>query len=406
MVIAEINTVSYGSTGRIMLDIAEEARKRGHTVYTYSAKLFKRSGKLRLANLPWHSYYGSVPGNFMHKVAGQITGLNGFFSVIATKKLVKSLADSKVQVVHLHNLHEFCVNLPVLFRFLKKNKIRVIWTLHDCWSFTGHCPHFEAVHCSKWKTGCGLCPQKSVYPRTILDTTRHMWKVKRKVFTGVPDMTIVTPSEWLADLVHESFLGDYSVMVINNGINTSVWRPRESDFRNKHAILGKMILGVALGWSYRKGIDVFVELANKLSRNQFTIVLVGGDEATDKCLPEGVVSIHRTESMDELAEIYSAADLFVNPTREDTFPTVNLEAIACGTPVLTFRTGGSPETVSEKTGRVVDCDDVDALIREIKLMTGPDAKLFDKKVLAEEGSLCDATHRFAQYVDVYEHSAT
>lgn len=402
MIIAEINTVSYGSTGRIMLDIAAAARKRRHTVYTYSAKLFTLRTKIQSPEITGHTYYGSVAGNFCHKVAGQLTGMNGLFSVIATKKLVKDLKSKKVQTVHLHNLHEFCVNLPILFRYLKKNNIRVIWTLHDCWSFTGHCPYFDAVNCERWTTGCGLCPQKSVYPKTILDTTRQMWNVKKKCFTGVPDMTIVTPSEWLAGIVRKSFLGGYPVKVIHNGINVSVWRPAESDFRLRHGINGKMILGVAMGWGYRKGLDVFAELARRLPSDKYTIVLVGTDDATEKQLPEGVVSIRRTESIKELAEIYSAADLFVNPTREDNYPTVNLEAIACGTPVLTFRTGGSPEMVSEKTGRVVERDDIDSLVHEIELMTGEDALLFNRDVLAKEGLKADAALRFEQYVDLYE----
>jgi glycosyltransferase involved in cell wall biosynthesis len=402
MIIAEINTVQYGSTGRIMLDIADAARKRGHTVYTYSARLFKRSGKLRFPEISGHTYYGNVASSFLHKAAGQITGFNGLFSAIATKRLVKRMTAQKVEAVHLHNLHEFCINLPVLFKYIKKNNIKVFWTLHDCWSFTGHCPHFDAIGCDKWRTGCGSCPQKSVYPRTILDTTRFMWKVKKKCFTGIRDMTIITPSEWLAGLVRKSFLGCYPVKVINNGINTSVWTPSESDFRTVHGIQGKMILGVAMGWGHLKGLDVFVELARRLPRDEYTVVLVGTDDATEKQLPEGVISIRRTESIKELAEIYTAADLFVNPTRQDTYPTVNLEAIACGTPVLTFRTGGSPEMINDKMGRVVERDDIEALISEIELMTGSDAPLFDRDVLVKEAEAYDASLRFNQYVDLYE----
>jgi glycosyltransferase involved in cell wall biosynthesis len=163
-----------------------------------------------------------------------------------------------------------------------------------------------------------------------------------------------------------------------------------------------MILGGAMGWGHLKGLDVFVELARRLPRDEYTVVLVGTDDATEKQLPEGVISIRRTESIKELAEIYTAADLFVNPTRQDTYPTVNLEAIACGTPVLTFRTGGSPEMINDKMGRVVERDDIEALISEIELMTGSDAPLFDRDVLVKEAEAYDASLRFNQYVDLYE----
>ena len=238
MIIAEINTVAVGSTGKIMFDLAETARKHGHTVYTYSAKTFRRGMKNEYPLKPYHMYYGTEIENLFHKVIGGITGLNGYFSVLSTYKLIQRLKRQKIDILHLHNLHEFCINLPILFRWIKKNNIKVIWTLHDCWSFTGHCPYFTMVGCEKWKTGCGGCPQKNIYPRSYLDTTSFMWHKKEKWFTGVNDLTIVTPSEWLASLVKESYLREYPIKVINNGIDLNVFKPTPSDFRVLHGIEG------------------------------------------------------------------------------------------------------------------------------------------------------------------------
>ena len=239
MIIAEINTVNNGSTGKIMFDLAETARKQGHTVYTYSAKTYRRKHKNNYREIPYHSYFGSEFGNFFHKAIGEFTGFNGCFSYFSTLKLIKDIKNKNVNVIHLHNLHEFCINLPLLFSFIKKEKIRVIWTLHDCWSFTGHCPYFSIVDCDRWKYGCGHCVQTRIYPKSYIDSTHLMWSKKRKWFTGIKDLTIVTPSEWLASLVKESFLSEYPVRVINNGIDLEVFRPRQSDFREQHDIIAR-----------------------------------------------------------------------------------------------------------------------------------------------------------------------
>ena len=227
--IAEINTVVVGSTGSIMMDLAEIARSKGHTVYTYSPRMFTWGRTASHKHIEGHIYYGSILSSFIHKVMGQLTGFNGCFSIIATRRLVRDLERKQINVLHLHNIHEFCINLPVLFDYIKRNHIKVIWTLHDCWAFTGHCPYYTMVGCSRWKNGCGNCPQKEVYPRTLIDTTRLMWNLKRKWFSGVEDMVIVTPSQWLADNVMQSFLSEYPVEVINNGIDLNVFHPTASD---------------------------------------------------------------------------------------------------------------------------------------------------------------------------------
>lgn len=396
----QINMTNTGSTGKIMLGIAQVARAHGHESWTFSPIGYWCGKKTTLNQIDGHRYFSSKFASKLHLYFAQLTGIQGCLSLLGALQINKALKEIKPDILHLHNLHNRTINLPLLFRYIKKHHIPVVWTLHDCWSFTGQCPHFQIAECDKWKHGCHHCPQIHGYPNSFVDNTRLMWKLKRKWFTGVENMTIITPSRWLADLVKQSYLKDYPVKVINNGIDLSVFKPVESNFRERHGIAQDkfLLLGVAFGWGKRKGLDVFIELSKRLD-SRFQIVLVGTDEQTDSWLPENIISIHRTENQRELAEIYSAADLLVNPTREDTYPTVNMESIACGTPVLTFKTGGSPEIADESCGSVVDKDDIDAMEKEI-------IRICTERPYSEEACLnrakeFDMTKRFEEYVELY-----
>lgn len=400
MRIAEINITTNGSTGKIMLHIASVAREKGNKAKTYSPIRFSRGKRLSFPNIDNHFYWGSVSESFFHYYAGILLGKNGMLSVKGTKQLVKDLEKFDPDIIHLHNLHAYCTNLPILFNYIKRKNIRVVWTLHDCWSFTGHCPHFVIAKCDRWKTGCHHCPQPRVYHKMYLDTSKKMYELKKKWFCGIENMTIVTPSQWLGDLVKQSYLKDYPVKVINNGIDLSVFKPTDSDFREKYGLQDKKILlGVASFWGRGKGIDVFVELAKRLDES-YRIVLVGLDRSLMPDLPEHIITIKRTEDQTQLAEIYTAVDLFVNPTREDTYPTVNMEALSCGTPVLTFKTGGSPEIIDESCGSVVDVDDVDAMEKEIIRIC--EDKPYTKEACLENAMSFDMNDRFEEYVKLYE----
>lgn len=400
MRIASLNMVPYGSTGKIMLQIAQVARQQGHEAITYSTELYSVQGRQETAAIPGHSTWGSFRENQIHYILGSTLGRNGCYSKGGTKKLVRELENFQPDVLHLHNLHSFCIHFPTLFRYIKKNNVRVVWTLHDCWTFTGQCPHFDMFGCEKWKTGCHHCQQPMTYPKSRIDNSRHMYQLKKKWFTGVQNMTLVTPSQWLAELTRESFLKDYPVKVIPNGIDLSVFKPTDSDFRKKHGCEDKKILlGVAFGWGDRKGLDVFLELAKRLD-NSYQIVLVGTDDSVDRQLPENIISIRRTHDQQELAEIYTAADLFVNATREETLGLVNVEALACGTPVLTFRTGGSPETIDETCGAVVEKNDVDALEKEL-IRICAEAPYSVENCIKRANSF-HMYDQFGQYVKLYE----
>ena len=396
MTIVEINGTNFGSTGNIMLQISEIATNNGHNVYMacpQSRDNMRKSIKNQV-------FIGSRLSRNIHRVMGTYTGLQDCFSVVPTLAFLHKIRKLKPDLIHLHNLHGNYINLPILFSFIKRENITVIWTLHDCWSFTGQCPYFTMVKCDKWKTGCHACAQTSIYPASKIDCTRTMWNLKRKWFNGVKCLTVVTPSNWLANLVKQSFLKNYPVKVINNGIDLNIFKPTESDFRQKHHIGEKyVLLGVTFGWERRKGIDVFIELSQILDE-EFQIVLVGTNEDIDKQIPENIVSIHKTQDQIELAKIYSAADVFVNPTREENFPTVNIEAIACGTPVVTFDTGGSPEIIDDTCGSVVGVDDIDVLVSEIHRICRD--KPYKSVDCIQRSRRYNQNDRFMDYVKLFE----
>ena len=400
MKIAEINILPNGSTGKIMLQIADTARTAGYEVKTYSPVRFLRGKKTIIPYIPEHLSWGSRAEAAFHYYVGTLLGRNGMYSQKGTRQLVDDMKSFSPDIIHLHNLHMYCINMPMLFDYIKENKIKVVWTLHDSWAFTGHCPHFIIAKCDKWKTGCHHCPQPEVYPKMYLDTSKKMHNLKKKWFWGIENMTLVTPSQWLYDNVKESFLKEYPIKIINNGIDLSVFKPRDSAFRAKYGIENKkIILGVAFDWGYRKGLDVFIELAKRLDPKIYQIVLVGTNESVDAKLPENILSIHSTDNQIELAEIYTTADLFVNPTREENYPTVNMEAIACGTPVLTFRTGGSSEILDSLTGAVVDYNDIDSMEHEIYRICND--RPYTREACLDRAKQFDMNERFAEYLSLY-----
>lgn len=398
MRIVQINGGAKGSTGKIMMGIAEVARAQGHEVMcaspitTTNRDAGEDCGYYRI---------GTFNSRRLNVALARITGFNGCFAWFETYKLLKKIDEFKPDIIHLHSLHNSYINLPMLFSYIKKHEIPVVWTLHDCWAFTGQCPHFTMAKCDKWRTGCFNCPQYKEYPASLYDNTKKMWQLKKKWFTGVKNMTIVTPSEWLAGLAKESYLKEYPIQVINNGIDLDVFKPTHSNFREQYGIPGDkyIVLGVSFAWGYRKGLDCFVEMAEKIGE-RYQIVLVGTDDEIDKNLPQNIISIHRTQNQKELAEIYSAADVFAMPTREENYPTVNMEAIACGTPVVTFDTGGSPEMLDDKTGIVVEANDIEATKKAIKDICER-KKCNDEEYIVAYSKNFDMKKRFAEYIELY-----
>lgn len=395
MRIAEINSCNFGSTGNIMLEIAKVAEKCGHMAAVCYPKSRGNAKKRKGSDI----VIGNRLSRNLHLKLAEITGLNGYFSYFSTLNFLRKLNKFKPDIIHLHNLHNCYVNLPLLFKYIKKHNIKTVWTLHDCWSFTGHCPHFDMIGCDKWKTECYNCPQYKEYPKSLFDNSKYMYSLKKKWFTGVKNMTIVTPSKWLPGLVKKSYLKDYPVRVINNGIDLSVFKPTESDFRKKYALENKyIVLGVASPWGKRKGFDAFSELAERLD-DSYRIVLVGLAKEQKEGLPPNIIGLERTANQTELAKIYTAADVFANPTREEVFGLVNIEALACGTPGVTFETGGSPECFNETCGAVVAKNDIGAMYNEIIRIC--ETKPYSKKMCINGANGFDKNEKFKEYVALY-----
>ena len=345
MRVAHVNSVPYGSTGAVMRQVTEERRALGD-------ECWMMWGRGRAAQNAHEFNYGSKAELYANVLQTRIDGRDGFHSRYATKRLIEKLANIEPDVVHLHNLHGYHVNVEMLFAWIAAHEnVQVRWTLHDCWAFTGHCAYFQYARCSRWRDGsCGLgCPQLDSYPKTVsASSVAWNYEHKKAVFTRLPQerLTIITPSHWLEGLVRESFLSKYPVEVRPNTIDTSVFKPTSSDFRERNGVGERfMVLGVASPWTERKGLEEFKRLAGMLDPARFAIVLVGLSKRQIGELPQGIIGLERVDSPEELAQIYSAADVLFNPSFEDNYPSVNLEAQACGTPVITYDVGGCGETL-------------------------------------------------------------
>ena len=396
MKIVGINSHPSGSTKNIMVSILNEAEDElGADTYAFWGmwKSKKTVDKKR-------SSFGYQAENVLNAIVSRNTGIHCQGSILGTWMLIQKLKRIEPDLVHIHNLHLWTINVPIIMNYIKRNNIPVVWTLHDCWAFTGHCAHFLQTGCEKWRDGCYRCESLHRYPFSKLDKTDVMWKKKRDWFSNVEKLQIVTPSEWLKNLVGQSFLQNYPVKVINNGIDLEIFKPIASDFRERHSLTGKfLVLGVAFQWSHAKGLDVFINLAKDLDPELYRIVLVGTDDTIDRELPNIIISIHRTESQRKLAEIYTAADVFLNPTREENFPTTNLESLACGTPVITSSVGGCPETISNECGLVVNPEEFVHLNKIIEKCK--EEKSFSKEKCIRFASRFRAVDKYKEYARLY-----
>jgi len=353
-----INVVcGIGSTGRICTDLAISLKEQGHEVkIAYGRDPVPEQFKDDAIQI------GTDIDAKLHGLKTRILDGAGFGSRRATACFLKWADKFNPDYVWLHNLHGYYINIELLFDWIKlRPNMKVNWTFHDCWNFTGHCTHAQTFNCNKWQTHCEKCPAKRTYPASFfIDNSFSNFDKKKKIFSGVKNLTIITPSKWLADLVKKSFLCRYPVVIKHNLIDTNIFKPISSDFKKKYHIENKkMLLGVASSWSEKKGLYDFMELSSLLG-SDMVIVLVGLTEKQKKMVGNKVIGISKTNNPSELAKIYSAADVFLNLTYEDTYPTVNLESQACGTPVISYRTGGSTESVPDQN--IVEQGDLKKLI--------------------------------------------
>ncbi len=396
MKIVQINSeCGRGSTGKIAVSISGILNDVGIENYIFYSSNHK-------SDYPNSIRIGSKLGLRIHQVLSRLFGDQGLHSTFSTYLLIKRIKRIHPDIIQLHNIHGYYLNFRLLFSFLKTFDGRVFWTFHDCWPITGHCTHFILSKCDKWMNGCGCCPSLHSYPYSLFfDKTKKLFSMKRDCFTSLKNLTIITPSVWLSKIVKKSFLKKYDAYTINNGINLDIFRPRQSNFRIDNKLSGKfIILGVASVWSEKKGLDVFVKLANMID-DSFSIVLVGVDNSLIDKIPNNIVKISRTANQVQLAEIYSSVDIFLNPTREDNFPTVNIESLACGTPVLTFATGGSAEIIDHMTGLVIP-DDIEKIMTTI--MSIKANYYFKRHNCVERAKLYDEKTVFIKYLDKYLNS--
>lgn len=391
----ECNT---GSTGTIAEAIGNIAINNGWESYIAYGRFYKPSKS--------HIYkIESKYGVYIHGLLTRLFDIHGKGSLLATKKLIKYIEAIKPDIIHLHHLHGYYINIHTLFDYLSLSNIPVVWTFHDCWSFTGHCAHFDYVGCNKWQTECFKCPQKKEYPASYLfDRSKKNYKEKKKLFTSVPQMTIISVSKWLDEKVSLSFFRDIPHKVIYNGIDTSIFKPSSNgiQIRDKYGI-GKsyLILGVANTWSKRKGLDDFIKLSHSLNQNE-KIILIGLNNKQIRDLPENIIGVKKTESKQELVDLYSAADVYINLSVEETFGLTTAEALACGTPAIVYKSTACPEIIDNYTGIEVEKKNISSVINAINniKMKGKDYYTYNCRERAV--NLFDKNERFKEYLYLYD----
>ena len=387
MRVLQINSVANsGSTGRIAEEIGNVLLANGHERYiaygrgnaTSSSKLIK---------------IGSDKDVYLHGAYTLLTDKHGFASKYATQKFIKELERIKPDLIALHNLHGYYLNVEVLFNYIKTKNIPVTWTFHDCWPFTGHCTHFENVSCFKWKNNCFSCPKSSYYPKSFVDNSNFNFGKKKELFSSLQNLQIITPSMWLGKHVKDSFFGSNDVSVINNGVNIDNFYPSSKKTN--------YILFVSNVWNSTKGLNDIFKLREMVVRSiDFKVVGLTNKQIQD--LPQDIQGIEKTKSIKELVDYYSGALCFINPTYSDNFPTVNLEALACGTPVITYDTGGSPEAIDEQTGFVVDKGDVNGIVEKIEMLKSLNYEEISIACRARAERLYDKKTRYMDYLSVFE----
>lgn len=365
MKIVEINaTYNIGSTGLVVHDIGKVLNDLGHEVfYAYQSASIKPLKAIVVGNLlDWK----------LHAILCRIFGGQGFYSQFATYLLVLKLKKIQPDIVHLHNLHSNFINLPILFHYLSKYNIPTVITLHDCWFFTGKCFHYVDVNCNNFMQNCENCPKRFFPPRSILtDRSSKDLKLKRKLFSKIPNLAIVGCSEWIAGEAKKSFMKNMNVYSIHNGVDINIFKPRYTNLRNQLGLSESdfIVLGMANKWMQSRNFAMFQYLLTSIP--DVKIVILGCTDIDKQKLKEISQNIYAIEFIFErilLAEYYSMADVFINLTHADTLPTVNMESICCGTPVITYNVGGSAELVDSTTGIIVEEDDLDGIKKAVLSM--------------------------------------
>ncbi|MDD2961208.1 MAG: glycosyltransferase [Muribaculaceae bacterium] len=376
-----------GSHGKIAEDIGIVARRKGWQSYIAYGRIANPSKSVLFKIGGWLDV-------ILHALYTRLTDRHGLASTRPTQNLIQKIKEIKPDIIHLHNIHGYYINYKLLFEYLNSTDIPIVWTLHDCWPFTGHCAFFESINCYKWKNSCYHCKVDNYYPKAFADNSLENFKLKKLYFTSNNNLCLVPVSNWLAGYVGESFLKNKKIKVIHNGINISSFAPC-TDGNDEN-----IILGVANVWDYRKGLHDFIKLAEILG-NRYKIVLVGLSKPQIKDLPAGIAGIEHTESVHELASLYSSAKAYINFTYEDNFPSTNIEALACGTPVITYRTGGCPEAITPSTGFIIRQGDIQGAVDAINEIERVGKSHYSKVCRKYAETHYNKDNQFEKYIELY-----
>ncbi len=392
------DAVNIGSTGTIAEALGTLAIQRGWKSYIAYGRL-SRPSKSQLIRI------GTNLDVLTHGLITRLFDRHCLGSTRATRTIVNQIKKIKPDIIHLHHLHGYYINIEILFEFLSKESIPVVWTLHDCWSITGHCTNFDFVGCKKWRTECSHCPQKNEYPASFfVDRSKQNFLLKKKLFTSVSNMTVVSVSKWLNNIVHNSFMAGMPSQIIYNGIDVDLFTPIaknsnfRKDFKRKDCF---MILGVASPWGKRKGLIDFIKLSKKLDDNDL-IVLVGLSVTQIKKLPSNVIGIKRIDNQEELQNLFVIADVFLNLSVEETFGLTTAEALSCGTPAIVYNTTACPEVVDSTTGLVVEKNDIDSLLEAINTVKKQGKKFYSSTCRERALKNFNKNNQFSEYIDLYE----
>lgn len=396
MILFQINAIANsGSTGRIAENIAEYAHKQGWECYTAYGRWCNPSAThLIKIGSRWSVYF--------HYLLSRVWGLHGLASWNATRLLLKKIEKINPDIIHLHNVHGYYLNYPMLFQFLSSHNYPVVWTLHDCWAFTGHCPHYTASQCFKWVTGCSDCPNLNQYPVSMFDNSRANYQRKSFYFNNVRSLTLVPVSNWLSKELKRSFLKSNRLVTIPNGVNVSLYRPIDSNVREKYGVGSDfMVLAVATWWTKAKGFEEFIQLAN-IVKDDVKILMVGVSKKQMKLLPSNIIGVQRTENVNELVQLYSAADIYVNFSIEESFGLTTAESLSCGTPVLVYDSTACPDIVVPEVGCVVTPHNLDEANRAINNVKSVGKSFYSEKCRQYALSHLDDTVCYKRYFSLYK----
>ncbi len=396
--ILQINVVvNSGSTGRIAEQIGQLAIQNGWESYiAYGRNRRPSDSKLIKIGTDWDVK--------IHGIQTRLLDNHGLASKSSTLRLIKKIKEIKPDIIHLHNLHGYYVNIEILFNYLSKSNIPIVWTFHDCWPITGHCTYFDFIGCDKWKTSCHNCPQKREYPASyFIDRSKRNHILKKQLFSSVSSLTITSVSQWLANIIQQSFLGSFPVHLINNGVNIENFKPIPNSYlRDQYNLHDKMIIiGVASVWSSRKGLRDFIQLSKCLDIN-YQIILVGLTEKQKKILPKNIIALEKTENIQKLTLLYSEADVVLNLSYEETFGLTTVEGLACGTPGIVYNCTASPELITPETGIIVEKGNITGIVNAINKIKTKGKKFYSEHCIERAKVLYNKDNRYQDYLNLYD----